>query len=97
LKENTQNRNHLKTAFNMLALATLVLYLALGGLTFAFYITIQHSRVSSCEKTYESIRDVFKPFFRPPDKQTAKEKADKIKFNRTINAKKASCDIQVSP
>lgn len=55
---------------------------------------IQESRVSSCRQTYEGIRDVFKPFFRPMTDRTAKERKDIRKFNRVINRLKAGCDTQ---
>lgn len=55
---------------------------------------IQKGRVASCQKTYESIRDVFKPFFAPPNNRT-QEQTDQIrKFNNTIDARKAGCAIQ---
>lgn len=57
---------------------------------------VNHSRRISCERTYEGIRDVFRPFFRPPLVRTAKERRDIRKFNRIINGLKARCDKQVA-
>lgn len=60
---------------------------------------IQKSRLHSCQASYEGIREVFKPFFRPPDVQTAKEKADQLKFNSIIDRRKAKCAaiVRVKP
>lgn len=87
--------------FNQLFLATLGLYLALGVLLVLGWVAnshriheIQSSRTVSCERTYEGIREVFRPFFRPPDKSTPKEKADQLKFNITIDRLKKNCSKQ---
>lgn len=53
---------------------------------------IQHARKASCERTYEGIREVFKPFF--PKHPKGKQLRDEQKFNRTINGLKAHCTIQ---
>jgi predicted PurR-regulated permease PerM len=57
---------------------------------------VQQSRVESCQKTYEGIREVFKPFF--PQHPTNKQQIDNLeKFNTTINKLKAACDKQTKP
>lgn len=56
---------------------------------------IQKSRLTSCERTYEGIREVFKPFFPPPKTATPKQLADQSKFNRTIIHLKARCATQI--
>jgi mannitol-specific phosphotransferase system IIBC component len=58
---------------------------------------IQQSRVTSCQKTYESFRDVFSPFFQPPAKRTVQQQHDIDKFNRIIDKKKAGCGRQTKP
>lgn len=57
---------------------------------------IQSSRLHSCRASYEGIREVFKPFFRDPKLQTAKEKADQKKFNTIIDKRKRNCSRTVS-
>lgn len=57
---------------------------------------IQASRTSSCRRTYEGIREVFKPFF-PPKPRTGKEQEDLDKFNDTINRLKRGCTKQTDP
>lgn len=56
---------------------------------------IQKSRLASCERTYEGIREVFKPFFPPKGKATPKQLSDQAKFNHTINRLKTRCATQV--
>ncbi|MDQ5821955.1 MAG: hypothetical protein M3540_10990 [Actinomycetota bacterium] len=58
---------------------------------------IQQSRIASCRQTYEGVRDVFRPFFRPPKERTAKERRDVEKFNRTVDRLKRRCDLQTQP
>jgi hypothetical protein len=58
---------------------------------------VQASRLSSCFQTYEGVRDVFRPFFRPPKQRTAKERADIRKFNRTVDELKRRCGRQTEP
>lgn len=53
---------------------------------------IQKSRLETCEKTYTSIRKVFKPFF-PPPPRTSKQQEDLDKFNFTINTLKQECPM----
>lgn len=82
----------------------LILAAFLTGLAVAAFLAsnnqrtndIQRSRVESCELTYEGIRQVFRPFFRPKDQRTPKEQRDIRKFNRRIDALKASCPEQVT-
>lgn len=54
---------------------------------------IQVSRVDSCKKTYEGIREVFQPFF-PNPPRTQKQIDDLETFNTTINNLKKGCDKQ---
>lgn len=53
---------------------------------------IQNSRRQSCERTYEGIRQVFKPFLSGP--QTATQKKNIDKFNHRIDVFKSRCAIQ---
>jgi len=57
---------------------------------------IQRSRIESCQKTYEGIREVFKPFF-PNPPRTQKQIDNLEKFNTTINTLKKACDKQTKP
>lgn len=57
---------------------------------------IQESRVASCRQTYEGIRDVFRPFFRPIKERTAEEQADIDKFNDAVDQRKAACAQQTA-
>lgn len=57
---------------------------------------IQRERVASCERTYEGVREVFRPFFRPTKVRTRKERHDIRKFNRTVQRLKAHCDKQIT-
>lgn len=56
---------------------------------------IQRNRVESCRLTYEGVRQVFRPFFRPVRVRTPKERHDIRKFNRRVDDLKADCDLQV--
>lgn len=56
---------------------------------------IQQSRIASCRQTYEGVRQVFRPFLRPPAKRSAKERRDVRKFNATVNELKRRCDVQI--
>lgn len=58
-------------------------------------VDIQQSRLNSCRTTYESIRQVFKPFFSPKANRTPKQQHDIDLFNSTINDRKAKCIKQV--
>lgn len=49
---------------------------------------IQAARVASCKRTYEGIREVFKPFTTNPKDPNV------IKFNNRIDQLKANCPIQ---
>lgn len=55
---------------------------------------VNHDRVVSCERTYEGVREIFKPFFTPLDTQTPKQRRDIAKFNRRIETLKSRCGIQ---
>lgn len=55
---------------------------------------IQDARLASCKQTYEGIREVFLPFFPPPEKRSARQNADFAKLNRTIHDLKAHCGKQ---
>lgn len=62
---------------------------------------IQQARLASCERTYEGIREVFRPFF-PVDPVTGEplpeatdEQIENLNtFNATIKEKKAQCGKQ---
>lgn len=104
LKEKLHNSDPLQRAFNWLVLATLILYLSMGGIAIFGWISnanrvndIQQSRVYSCQKTYEGIKEVFKPFLSAPRKRTAQEQRDIIVFNKTIQHLKVKCNTQVKP
>lgn len=58
---------------------------------------IQQNRISSCKRTYEGVREVLRPFFRPISERTPKERRDIKKFNDTVDRLKARCDTQVQP
>src|SRR5215212_4674166 len=59
-----------------------------------FVVSLQRSRVESCQRTYDGIHQVFKPFFRPPSEQTAQQKEDQAKFLATIARLKKGCEHQ---
>jgi len=54
---------------------------------------IQQAREESCQRTYEGIREVFKPLFPPKPNPTQKESLKT--FNDTIDDLKSQCDTQV--
>ncbi len=57
---------------------------------------IQQSRIESCERTYEGIREVFRPFF--PKHPTNQRQIDNVEtFNTTINNLKKACTKQTKP
>lgn len=58
---------------------------------------IQNSRVESCKRTYEGVRDVFNPFIPPPSARTKRQQADIDKFNKVINKLKKGCVTQTRP
>src|SRR4051794_21980688 len=78
--------------------------LAFAAVTIAFVIQgvlltktindVNHDRVVSCRHTYEGVREIFRPFFRPVAVRTKKEKQDIRKFNRTVDHLKARCGKQ---
>jgi hypothetical protein len=55
---------------------------------------VQAGRVASCKKTYESIRQVFKPFAVPVKKRTERQRIQSNTFNNTINSLKRQCVFQ---
>ena len=57
---------------------------------------VNHDRLVSCRRTYEGVRAVFTPFFRPVKARTAKERHDIAKFNRIVERLKARCDKQIT-
>jgi hypothetical protein len=57
---------------------------------------IQESRVISCKRTYEGIREVFGPFF-PPPPRTKEEQTNLNKFNNRIDDLKSRCSKQTEP
>lgn len=56
---------------------------------------VNHERVVSCQRTYEGVREVFRPFFRKPAVRTAKEQRDIAKFNATVDRLKERCSVQI--
>lgn len=57
---------------------------------------IQNSRLESCKRTYEGIREVFRPF-NPPKPRTTQQQSDLDKFNGTIDGLMAGCSVQIKP
>jgi hypothetical protein len=55
--------------------------------------TVRAMRVASCKQTYESVREVLRPFF-PPPPRTKKQQADLDKFNDTVDSFKEKCSKQ---
>lgn len=55
---------------------------------------IQKDRVASCQRTYEGVREVFRPFFRTKRLRTVKEQGNIDRFNARIDELKAGCDEQ---
>jgi len=56
---------------------------------------IQQSRVDSCRRTYEGVREIFRPFLQPG--QTPQQAASWEKFNQSIDTLKAKCKAQTKP
>lgn len=56
---------------------------------------IQQSRVESCKRTYQSFKDVFKPFV--SKHPTEVERARLQAFNALLDSKIQGCDKQVKP
>ena len=52
---------------------------------------IQRGRLESCQRTYEGVRQAFKPFFKR-SRTTAEGRRDLRTFNRNIDHLKAQCD-----
>lgn len=55
---------------------------------------IQAARLESCERAYEGVREVFKPFLPKPGKGTPEQRRNARKFNRTVDRLKGQCDKQ---
>jgi hypothetical protein len=55
---------------------------------------IQHDRVVSCRRTYEGVREIFKPLLPPPPKLTVRERRNLRIFNHRIDQLKAHCPGQ---
>lgn len=90
--ENENRRDWWKTALTIW-LALFTIFLIIGWEANQNRIKdIQRSRVQSCERTYEGIRMVFKPFLAGP--QTQKQKKNIQKFNNRIDTLKSKCVIQ---
>jgi hypothetical protein len=53
---------------------------------------IQSARLSSCERTYEGIREVFRPLF--PAHPTPRQRTDLETFNTTIDRLRDGCAKQ---
>jgi hypothetical protein len=92
-------------AFILLALAVTVGLWRLQGLAAANrerIADIQSNRVASCERTYSSYIEVFRPFFPsgPPTKKNKRwapeQRRDWGKLSRTVERLKGRCDEQVN-
>lgn len=57
---------------------------------------IQKSRTESCQRTYEGIREVLRPFF-PPPPRTETQQANLDKFNDKVDELKTNCTKQTDP
>jgi hypothetical protein len=55
---------------------------------------VQASRIESCERTYEGIRTVFKPFFPDPKTADSTQLRNLIRFNNILDRLKRQCDTQ---
>lgn len=91
-------RHDLHIVITLMAFA----YLVIGvGISSSFYANgnrvsdLQRSRVESCERTYEGVRLIFKPFLPPAGTRTPKQQRDLKRFNDRVDNLKARCDEQV--
>lgn len=57
---------------------------------------IQKSRIESCQRTYEGVREVFRPLFPPPPRTKEQSRSLKL-FNETIDDLKQGCITQTDP
>lgn len=57
-------------------------------------ISVNQSRLESCRRTYEGVRQVFKPVL--PVNPTPKQQSDLNKFNNRIDYLKSQCITQVA-
>ena len=55
---------------------------------------INKSRLESCQRTYEGVRQVFRVFF--PDDPKGEQAQDIHKFNRRVDALKRGCERQTA-
>jgi hypothetical protein len=55
---------------------------------------IQKARVESCQRTYSSFNEVFKPFFPSPSRQSKKQKEDLLKLKNTVVKLQRHCAEQ---
>lgn len=98
----------LRRGLLLLALATVVLFIGLvitGVVGWAILENraddIQRGRLESCQRTYQSYIDVFRPFFPegPPIASNKNWTAEQIEnwenLNRTIRRKKTQCPSQI--
>lgn len=60
-------------------------------------VDIQASRIESCQRTYEGIREVFQPLLPPESERTEKQKENLKKFNDKIDELKSNCPKQTQP
>jgi hypothetical protein len=58
---------------------------------------IQQSRIESCERTYQGVREIFKPLLPPVKTRTAKQRHDLKIFNDRIDQLKHGCATQTKP
>lgn len=99
----------LRKGLRLLAFATLALFVLLAALGFFGWRDsvhrdhdIQSGRLESCQRTYQSFLDVFRPFF-PPGKPTLKNGWEQRQIDNwhslenTVVRKKAACPAQIQP
>lgn len=93
--------SELRKAFLYFAAATALLYVLLVSVSVLGFFAnrnrieeIQNARRVSCERTYEGVREVFIPFFRPIKERTKAEQKDIDLFNKTVDGLKKRCDKQ---
>ena len=56
---------------------------------------IQQGRLESCQRTYEGIRQAFRPFLPPPRARSRIVRLRLHKFNTNIDRLKAQCAVQI--
>lgn len=81
-------------------LAVVALLLAALSSSLSLYLNgerlddINRDRVVSCVRTYEGVREVFKPFFRAKSQRTRREQRNVDRFNERVDELKARCGQQ---